>query len=100
MLQHFIQSGATRYDFLGGINAHKQNWGARPGSYLNLSFAAPWSLGSFYITFDQLATWGKEWLRQHLPSAAWNVLHRVKLSVTCGTGETPSNINAVPTSNT
>jgi CelD/BcsL family acetyltransferase involved in cellulose biosynthesis len=32
MLKHFIETGVKRYDFLGGLAAHKHNWGAKPGA--------------------------------------------------------------------
>lgn len=79
MLQHFIHAGIKRYDFLGAFSAHKQNWGARPGSYLNLGFAAPGSFGSYYLIFDNFVNKSKEWLRDHLPSRAWNALRRLKI---------------------
>jgi CelD/BcsL family acetyltransferase involved in cellulose biosynthesis len=81
MLEQSIATGVTRYDFLGGFNQPKQKWGAECGAYVNLQFAAPWSVGSCYLALDSGAANGKEWLRQHLPSPAWNVLHRMKLKV-------------------
>lgn len=91
MLEYFIQTGAKSYDFLGGFNPHKQRWGAEPGAYTNLDFAAPHSLGSLCLTLDMKAAGTKEWLRQHLPSVAWNVLHHVKMSVACEeTSEIPT----------
>jgi CelD/BcsL family acetyltransferase involved in cellulose biosynthesis len=84
MLRYFVETGATRYDFLGGFSTHKRNWGAQPGAYQNLCFAAPRSLGSCHIALNKWGTQGKEWLRQHLPSAAWRTLHAVKSSVTGG----------------
>lgn len=81
MLEQFIQSGIKRYDFLGGFNQQKQKWGAELGIYVNLQFAAPWSFASCYLALDRHAATSKEWLRHHLPSSAWSVLHRVKRMV-------------------
>ena len=82
MFEHFIRSGVHVYDFLGGFNAQKQRWGAERGAYTNLQFATPWSIASCCLALDKGAAAGKEWLRHHLPLSAWNVLHRVKISLT------------------
>lgn len=82
MFEYFIRSGVRVYDFLGGFNAQKQRWGAERGAYTNLQFATPWSMASCCLALDKGAAVGKEWLRHHLPSSAWNVLHRVKISLT------------------
>jgi CelD/BcsL family acetyltransferase involved in cellulose biosynthesis len=87
MLRRFIETGANRYDFLGGFNTHKQNWGAQQGAYINLSFAAPRSLGSLCVTLEKCATESKEWLRQRVPAPVWQVLHRVKSGLTVRTVE-------------
>jgi len=75
MLKHFIETGVRQYDFLGGLAAHKQKWGAKPGEYLNLNFARPGSLGSLYLSSTNALTKGKEWLRTKLPAPAWSALH-------------------------
>ncbi len=80
MLEHFIRSGARVYDFLGGFTEQKQRWGAERGEYTNLQFATPRTLASCCLAVEKGAAASKEWLRQHLPSSAWNVLHRVKVS--------------------
>lgn len=79
MLKHFIETGAKRYDFLGGLAPHKQNWGAKPGAYLNLSFARRGSAASLYLSCTNSLVKGKWWLRGKLPAPAWNLLHWVKL---------------------
>jgi CelD/BcsL family acetyltransferase involved in cellulose biosynthesis len=79
MLQHFIHLGIRQYDFLGGFNLHKQNWGARPGSYWNLGFATPGALGHRYLIFDKLASDTKAWIRHRLPYGVWNALYRLKM---------------------
>ena len=75
MLKHFIETGVRRYDFLGGLAAHKQNWGAEPGEYLNLQFARPRSVGSLYLSYTNSLAKSKQWLGETLPVPAWNALH-------------------------
>lgn len=79
LLKHFIETGVKRYDFLGGLAPHKRNWGAKPGAYLNLSFARPGSHGSLYLTSTNLLAKSKEWLRGRLPTPAWSFLHWAKV---------------------
>ena len=79
MLKHFIEAGVKQYDFLGGLAPHKQNWGAKPGVYLNLSFARPGSAGSLYLSCADSFGKSKEWLRNKLPRPAWSFLHWVRL---------------------
>ncbi len=90
MLKHFIETGVKRYDFLGGLAAHKHNWGAKPGAYLNLRFARPGSAGSLYLFHTNSMAKSKEWLRVHLPKSAWNVLHRIKIHLTKRQAVSPS----------
>lgn len=78
-LKYFIETGIKRYDFLGGFAPHKQNWGAKPGVYLNLSFARPGSAGSLYLSSTHSLAKSKEWLRGKLPAPAWSFLHWLKL---------------------
>lgn len=95
LLEYFIQTGAKSYDFLGGFTPQKQRWGAELSAYTNLDFAAPLSIASLCLTLDMKAATTKEWLRHHLPSAAWSVLHRVKMTVA---SEEPSGIPTTSTS--
>lgn len=81
MLEYFIHTGASSYDFLGGFTPQKQRWGAELGAYTNLDFAAPHSLASFCLSIDMKTTISKEWLRRHLPSVAWSMLHRLKMGL-------------------
>jgi len=82
MLEDFVRAGVKRYDFLGGFTPAKERWGAECGAYLNLAFAAPRSIGGCYLACDKGAAAGKEWLREHLPPQAWQILHRVKALLT------------------
>jgi CelD/BcsL family acetyltransferase involved in cellulose biosynthesis len=79
MLQHFIGTGTKRYDFLTGLAAHKEDWGAEPGRHLNLCFARPTCFGRSYITCNTLARGSKEWLRGHLPHRLWHGLSWMKM---------------------
>lgn len=81
MLKHFIEIGVTHYDFLGGLAIHKQKWGAKPGTYLNLRLARPRSLGNLYLSSTNALAKGKEWLRANLPQRAWNALHWLNVRV-------------------
>jgi len=91
MLQHFIEEGIKRYDFLGGLAAHKQKWGAKAGAYVNLRFARPGSPGSCYLSCATVAGQTKEWLRNNLPPSAWKMLHWLKLRVTNRRPDSPAN---------
>jgi CelD/BcsL family acetyltransferase involved in cellulose biosynthesis len=90
MLKHLIETGVKRYDFLGGLDSHKHNWGAKPGAYLNLRFARPGSAGSLYLSCTSSMAKSKEWLRVHLPASAWNVLHGIKINLTKRPAASPS----------
>jgi CelD/BcsL family acetyltransferase involved in cellulose biosynthesis len=81
MLKHFIETGVRRYDFLGGLADHKQHWRAKPGEYLNLQFARPWSIGGLYLSCTNGLAKSKEWLRTTLPASVWNVLHRLRVTL-------------------
>jgi CelD/BcsL family acetyltransferase involved in cellulose biosynthesis len=39
VVRQLIESGETRYDFLGGFSSHKEDWGARPGKVMHLLMA-------------------------------------------------------------
>jgi CelD/BcsL family acetyltransferase involved in cellulose biosynthesis len=39
VIRHLIDLGETRYDFLGGFSAHKEDWGAKPGRMVHLLMA-------------------------------------------------------------
>ena len=81
IIRYLIDLGVKRYDFLGGFSSHKQRWGAQAGSYLSLTFAPPNTIGSYSIHCNRIARTSKEWLRQHLPSHAWTMLHWAKSKV-------------------
>ena len=39
VVRQLIESGETRYDFLGGFSSHKEDWGARPGKVIHVLVA-------------------------------------------------------------
>lgn len=76
-IRQLIAEGVRRYDFLGGQDPKKERWGAQAGVYLGIRFAKPFSPGSAYLRLRRGTRTSKEWLRAHLPSSAWNLLHRL-----------------------
>lgn len=62
-LRELIESGATQYDFLGGVNDNKLSWGAVIGEYLFLTFAPPLSLGGAYVQICTTSRRIKDYLR-------------------------------------
>jgi CelD/BcsL family acetyltransferase involved in cellulose biosynthesis len=91
IIKELIAQGVRNYDFLGGELGYKASWAAQMGSYVNLEFARPFSLGSAYLRTLHDARKGKEWLRVHLPTSAWEVLHKINI----GRNGTPSKSQAV-----
>ena len=49
VLRHLIQHGEARYDFLGGISKHKEDWGAREGKVVHLVIARKQWRGWLYF---------------------------------------------------
>jgi CelD/BcsL family acetyltransferase involved in cellulose biosynthesis len=74
VLQQLISEGVRHYDFLAGLGEAKERWGTSHGNYSDLHFAKPWTRGAAYLTVVERASATKGWLRQHLPSCAWNSL--------------------------
>jgi CelD/BcsL family acetyltransferase involved in cellulose biosynthesis len=81
ILKQLIAQGVRQYDFLGGINAHKQSWGAQPGSYLDICFAKPSSRGYIHLFLRHKARIADEWLRLHLPAPVLRVLRQMSSRV-------------------
>ncbi len=69
MLQHFIDSGIERYDFLGGTQDYKVKFGAVKSSYQNVTFAKPRTLGGVAVGLYGLGERARLLLRSALPSA-------------------------------
>jgi CelD/BcsL family acetyltransferase involved in cellulose biosynthesis len=67
VLRHCIETGAKRYDFLGGSDPYKQKFGAQRESYLTINFAKPRTLGALYLRQEHLARSARTWLRANLP---------------------------------
>ena len=76
MLQHFIQQGLERYDVLGGTQAHKQKFGAVQGSYVNIEFAKPRTLGAAYLRLDRRTKQTRNWLKANLPDSMLALIRR------------------------
>ena len=80
-IESLIAQGVRTYDFLGGEPGYKAKWGAQTGHYLDLSFARPFSEGAVYLQLQQYAARTKSWLRQKLSSTAWEMLHKINVSI-------------------
>jgi CelD/BcsL family acetyltransferase involved in cellulose biosynthesis len=96
VLKQLIAEGVRLYDFLGGEPGYKARWGAKPGHYVDLDFAARFSLGAAYLRTRHKAMHTKEWLRRSLPKSAWDVLHRANQRVR--PGKVPAPNGALPIS--
>ena len=81
VLKQLILQGARQYDFLGGIDAHKQSWAAQPGSYIDICFAKPHSRGSIYLHLRHGTRIAKEWLRPYLPAPLLQALRQLSSRV-------------------
>ena len=75
VLQAMIQSGAKRYDFLGGADSYKLKFGVRCGSYVSLSFA-PTLRGRLWLSARHRKQQFKAAIKRMLPAAALAALGR------------------------
>lgn len=80
-LERLIAAGVRRYDFLGGQNPHKARWDAQGEICLDVHFADRLSWGDLYLRLAHRVQASKEWLRAHLPSSVWSLLHRLNVAV-------------------
>ena len=74
LLEELIRDGVSWYDFLGGVENHKQRWGAQLRSYHYLACAQPWSRGALHLAGVQIAERSKAWLRTRMPAPALTLL--------------------------
>ena len=78
VVRRLIEQGETRYDFLGGISRHKQDWGATEGKIRHLMVAQARSRSWLYFKAplwrDQSAEMAKRWL----PAPALRILKRTR----------------------
>jgi len=78
VMRHLIEQGESRYDFLGGISRHKQDWGAREDRSVHLVVARPRSRAWLYFNLpvwrDRFANAAKRWL----PAPAVAMLKRTR----------------------
>jgi len=79
ILRELISERVRRYDFLAGQDSSKERWGTHNEEYFDLHFGKPWTRGAAHLTALVQAQALKEWMRKHLPSCAWNILHRLNL---------------------
>jgi CelD/BcsL family acetyltransferase involved in cellulose biosynthesis len=78
VLRQLISNKVRIYDFLGGEDPYKARWGAREGQYRQLHFARALSLGGASLRYLDETARSKEWLRRHVPSSVWSLLHKAK----------------------
>lgn len=78
VMRHLIEHGEGRYDFLGGISRHKQDWGAQPRNIVHLVMARPRSRAWLYFKMplwrERSAIAAKRWL----PTPAVRMLKRTR----------------------
>jgi len=74
VLQQMIETGARRYDFLGGTDAYKLKFGARQGRYLNVHFAGPSLPGRMDLAIRRRGGLARRWLKNSLPQPILDVL--------------------------
>lgn len=74
VLEEAIKTGAQHYDFLGGADSYKANFGSRQAHYLNLSFAGPSNFGRAYLLLQKQKQNFKAWLRRNLPQKMLAIL--------------------------
>lgn len=67
VLQQLIQSGAKRYDFLGGADTYKAKYGARCGTYITLSLALS-ARGRFCLALRRRIQQLKHSIKRILPA--------------------------------
>ena len=78
VMQHYLESGVRKYDFMGGSDPYKQKFGARAGSYWNIQFTRPRSRGALWLALENAKEGGRGWLRQHLPESAMTRLRNLR----------------------
>jgi CelD/BcsL family acetyltransferase involved in cellulose biosynthesis len=77
ILKQLITEGVRQYDFLGGVDAHKQRWGAQAGNYVDISFARPLSRGSLHLFLRRRALTTKAWLNTSMPGPVLRFLRQI-----------------------
>ena len=77
ILKELIAEGVRQYDFLGGVDAHKQLWGAQAGNYVDISFAKPLSRGSLHLFLKRRTLITKAWLNTNMPDPVLQFLRQI-----------------------
>jgi CelD/BcsL family acetyltransferase involved in cellulose biosynthesis len=85
LLKDLIERGYRYYDFLGGRDAYKLHFGAEQKTHLRLRCARPRSRFALLLAAENSASRGKEWLRQRLPAASWQMLKQAKRAASLAT---------------
>jgi CelD/BcsL family acetyltransferase involved in cellulose biosynthesis len=86
VLRQCIAAGVDRYEFLGGDQDSKQRWGAEIGSYTDLHFARPGSMGVLHLQVAEGILATKRWLHAHLPARAVEMLRSLRMRSEPGVG--------------
>jgi CelD/BcsL family acetyltransferase involved in cellulose biosynthesis len=81
VLQHLIEEGIRRYDFLAGEEKSKERWATDHGDYLGLDFVRPDSSAVLHFRVSQKAKSAKEYLRMHLPPFLWRTLQTTRQKI-------------------
>jgi len=77
VLRHLIESGARKYDFLGGLSDAKARWGAIPAEYVHLRFAYPATTGAWFLRASVAARELKRFIRDNAPRPVTELLRRL-----------------------
>jgi CelD/BcsL family acetyltransferase involved in cellulose biosynthesis len=81
VLKQLISERVRVYDFLGGEDSYKAQWGAYQGEYRQLHFAPSPGLGQAWLHWVDKSGKSKEWLRQSVSSSVWSMLHKAHLAI-------------------
>jgi len=77
VIEQLIAEGVHRYDYLGGSEPHKQNWGAQSGTYTDIHFAKPYTRGNLYLHTRDCTEAARLWLHANAPRAAYSILRDI-----------------------
>jgi CelD/BcsL family acetyltransferase involved in cellulose biosynthesis len=78
VMRHLIEHGERRYDFLGGISRHKEDWGAKEERSTHLLMAPPRWRGWLYFNSPLWREQSASAAKRLLPGVAVRMLQRTK----------------------
>ena len=78
VMRHLIARGEARYDFLGGMSRHKQDWGAQEDKVVHLLVARPRSRAWLYFNLPLLRERSVDAAKRWLPAPAVRMLKRTR----------------------